>query len=394
MKNYNIKLPAGQRTMSGLCAKIAELYPNIKLDEIKKYGDSSEMARLSDGEKRITAELDTASGRVTLASDIPLKELYEHYYALEIESDDGGNAELSRHRAAERFRRLPSRLLGLFKKPAFIKYAVIPIALTVICSLLYHGEMSVYLFFYVGLMLVEFGVLAGWIWWLPVIPVLLLSAYRKSGFVTKAVTMSLLPMGAAYLGALQFRTGTTAVEESLITLLEMGIFSFGSLLTIYILLMPIMAIDDICQHRRKVIHGKGCSFWRSAAGWAYAVVVSAAIMLISFAVGNYADSAEDRVAKMLYDAEAVCYATVREKYDTLCGDDMQAVAEYAVRYGCTDWAECPDESLEASWTRLIEAGVYPYVELDGRYVKFTVKEYQSIYIETEILPREEDVYAV
>ena len=83
MKNYNIKLPAGQRTMSGLCAKITELYPNIKLDEIKKYGDSSEMARLSDGENRITAELDTASGRVTLASDIPLNELYDHYFAME-----------------------------------------------------------------------------------------------------------------------------------------------------------------------------------------------------------------------------------------------------------------------------------------------------------------------
>lgn len=393
MKNYNIKLPAGQRTMSGLCAKITELYPNIKLDEIKKYGDSSEMARLSDGENRITAELDTASGRVTLASDIPLKELYEHYYALEIESDDGGNAELSRHRAAERFRRLPSRLLGLFKKPAFIKYAVIPIALIAACSLLYVDPFFYALLSAVGIFL-GLGAFLGWIWWLPVIPAALLSAYGKSGFVTKAITMSLLPMGAAYLGALQFRTGTTAVEESLITLLEMGIFSFGSLLTIYILLMPIMAIDDICQHRRKVIHGKGCSFWRSAAGWAYAVVGSAAIMLISFAVGNYADSAEVQVGQMLYDAETVCYSTVREKYDTFYGDDMQAIAEYAVRYGCTDWTECPDESLEASWTRLTEAGVYPYVELKGRAVIFTVKEYQTIYIETEILPREEDVYAV
>lgn len=393
MKNYNIKLPAGQRTMSGLCAKITELYPNIKLDEIKKYGDSSEMARFSDGEKRITAELDTASGRVTLASDIPLKELYEHYYALEIESDDGGNAELSRHRAAERFRRLPSRLLGLFKKPAFIKYAVIPIALIAACSLLYVDPFFYALLSAVGIFL-GLGAFLGWIWWLPVIPAALLSAYGKSGFVTKAITMSLLPMGAAYFSAVQFRTGAFYWEEFRIILLGLGIFSFGSLLTIYILLMPIMAIDDICQHRRKVIHGKGCSFWRSAAGWAYAVVVSAAIMLISFAVGNYADSAEVQVGQMLYDAEAVCYSTVREKYDTFYGDDMQAVAEYAVRYGCTDWAECPDESLEASWTRLIEAGVYPYVELKGRAVIFTVKEYQTIYIETEILPREEDVYAV
>lgn len=393
MKNYNIKLPAGQRTMSGLCAKITELYPNIKLDEIKKYGDSSEMARLSDGEKRITAELDTASGRVTLASDIPLKELYEHYYALEIESDDGGNAELSRHRAAERFRRLPSRFLGLFKKPAFIKYAVIPIALIAACSLLYVDPFFYALLSAVGIFL-GLGAFWGWIWWLPVIPAALLSAYGKSGFVTKAITMSLLPMGAAYFSAVQFRTGAFYWEEFRIILLGLGIFSFGSLLTIYILLMPIMAIDDICQHRRKVIHGKGCSFWHSAAGWAYAVVGSAAIMLISFAVGNYADSAEVQVGQMLYDAEAVCYSTVREKYDTFYGDDMQAVAEYAVRYGCTDWAECPDESLEASWTRLTEAGVYPYVELDGRYVKFTVKEYQTIYIETEILPREEDVYAV
>lgn len=393
MKNYNIKLPAGQRTMSGLCAKIAELYPNIKLDEIKKYGDSSEMARLSDGEKRITAELDTASGRVTLASDIPLKELYEHYYALEIESDDGGNAELLRHRAAERFRRLPSRFLGLFKKPAFIKYAVIPIALIAACSLLYVDQFFYALLSAVGIFL-GLGAFLGWIWWLPVIPAALLSAYGKSGFVTKAITMSLLPMGAAYFSAVQFRTGAFYWEEFRIILLGLGIFSFGSLLTIYILLMPIMAIDDICQHRRKVIHGKGCSIGHSAAGWAYAVVGSAAIMLISFAVGNYADSAEVQVGQMLYDAEAVCYSTVREKYDTFYGDDMQAVAEYAVRYGCTDWAECPDESLEASWTRLTEAGVYPYVELDGRYVKFTVKEYQTIYIETEILPREEDVYAV
>lgn len=393
MKNYNIKLPAGQRTMSGLCAKITELYPNIKLDEIKKYGDSSEMARLSDGEKRITAELDTASGRVTLASDIPLKELYEHYYALEIEADDGGNAELSRHRAAERFRRLPSRLLGLFKKPAFIKYAVIPIALIAACSLLYVDPFFYALLSAVGIFL-GLGAFLGWIWWLPVIPAALLSAYGKSGFVTKAITMSLLPMGAAYFSAVQFRTGAFYWEEFRIILLGLGIFSFGSLLTIYILLMPIMAIDDICQHRRKVIHGKSCSFWRSAAGWAYAVVGSAAIMLISFAVGNYADSAEVQVGQMLYDAEAVCYSTVREKYDTFYGDDMQAVAGYAVRYGCTDWAECPDESLEASWTRLTEAGVYPYVELKGRAVIFTVKEYQTIYIETEILPREEDVYAV
>lgn len=393
MKNYNIKLPAGQRTMSGLCAKIAELYPNIKLDEIKKYGDSSEMARLSDGEKRITAELDTASGRVTLASDIPLKELYEHYYALEIESDDGGNAELSRHRTAERFRRLPSRLLGLFKKPAFIKYAVIPIALIAACSLLYVDPFFYALLSAVGIFL-GLGAFLGWIWWLPVIPAALLSAYGKSGFVTKAITMSLLPMGAAYFSAVQFRTGAFYWEEFRIILLGLGIFSFGSLLTIYILLMPIMAIDDICQHRRKVIHGKGCSFWRSAAGWAYAVVGSAAIMLISFAVGNYADSAEVQVGQMLYDAETVCYSTVREKYDTFYGDDMQAIAEYAVRYGCTDWTECPDESLEASWTRLTEAGVYPYVELKGRAVIFTVKEYQTIYIETEILPREEDVYAV
>lgn len=393
MKNYNIKLPAGQRTMSGLCAKIAELYPNIKLDEIKKYGDSSEMARLSDGENRITAELDTASGRVTLASDIPLKELYEHYYALEIESDDGGNAELSRHRAAERFRRLPSRFLGLFKKPAFIKYAVIPIALIAACSLLYVDPFFYALLSAVGIFL-GLGAFWGWIWWLPVIPAALLSAYGKSGFVTKAITMSLLPMGAAYFSAVQFRTGAFYWEEFRIILLGLGIFSFGSLLTIYILLMPIMAIDDICQHRRKVIHGKGCSFWRSAAGWAYAVVGSAAIMLISFAVGNYADSAEVQVGQMLYDAETVCYSTVREKYDTFYGDDMQAIAEYAVRYGCTDWTECPDESLEASWTRLTEAGVYPYVELKGRAVIFTVKEYQTIYIETEILPREEDVYAV
>lgn len=379
--------------MSGLCAKIAELYPNIKLDEIKKYGDSSEMARLSDGEKRITAELDTASGRVTLASDIPLKELYEHYYALEIESDDGGNAELSRHRAAERFRRLPSRFLGLFKKPAFIKYAVIPIALIAACSLLYVDPFFYALLSAVGIFL-GLGAFWGWIWWLPVIPAALLSAYGKSGFVTKAITMSLLPMGAAYFSAVQFRTGAFYWEEFRIILLGLGIFSFGSLLTIYILLMPIMAIDDICQHRRKVIHGKGCSFWRSAAGWAYAVVGSAAIMLISFAVGNYADSAEVQVGQMLYDAETVCYSTVREKYDTFYGDDMQAIAEYAVRYGCTDWTECPDESLEASWTRLTEAGVYPYVELKGRAVIFTVKEYQTIYIETEILPREEDVYAV
>ncbi len=393
MKNYNIKLPAGQRTMSGLCAKITELYPNIKLDEIKKYGDSSEMARLSDGENRITAELDTASGRVTLASDIPLNELYEHYYALEIESDDGGNAELSRHRAAERFRRLPSRFLGLFKKPAFIKYAVIPIALIAACSLLYVDPFFYALLSAVGIFL-GLGAFLGWIWWLPVIPAALLSAYGKSGFVTKAITMSLLPMGAAYFSAVQFRTGAFYWEEFRIILLGLGIFSFGSLLTIYILLMPIMAIDDICQHRRKVIHGKSCSFWRSAAGWAYAVVGSAAIMLISFAVGNYADSAEVQVGQMLYDAEAVCYSTVREKYDTFYGDDMQAVAGYAVRYGCTDWAECPDESLEASWTRLTEAGVYPYVELKGRAVIFTVKEYQTIYIETEILPREEDVYAV
>lgn len=393
MKNYNIKLPAGQRTMSGLCAKITELYPNIKLDEIKKYGDSSEMARLSDGENRITAELDTASGRVTLASDIPLKELYEHYYALEIESDDGGNAELSRHRTAERFRRLPSRLLGLFKKPAFIKYAVIPIALIAACSLLYVDPFFYALLSAVGIFL-GLGAFWGWIWWLPVIPAALLSAYGKSGFVTKAITMSLLPMGAAYFSAVQFRTGAFYWEEFRIILLGLGIFSFGSLLTIYILLMPIMAIDDICQHRRKVIHGKGCSIGHSAAGWAYAVVGSAAIMLISFAVGNYADSAEVQVGQMLYDAEAVCYSTVREKYDTFYGDDMQAVAEYAVRYGCTDWAECPDESLEASWTRLTEAGVYPYVELKGRAVIFTVKEYQTIYIETEILPREEDVYAV
>lgn len=393
MKNYNIKLPAGQRTMSGLCAKITELYPNIKLDEIKKYGDSSEMARLSDGENRITAELDTASGRVTLASDIPLNELYEHYYALEIESDDGGNAELSRHRAAERFRRLPSRFLGLFKKPAFIKYAVIPIALIAACSLLYVDPFFYALLSAVGIFL-GLGAFLGWIWWLPVIPAALLSAYGKSGFVTKAITMSLLPMGAAYFSAVQFRTGAFYWEEFRIILLGLGIFSFGSLLTIYILLMPIMAIDDICQHRRKVIHGKGCSIGHSAAGWAYAVVGSAAIMLISFAVVNYADSAEVQVGQMLYDAEAVCYSTVREKYDTFYGDDMQAVAEYAVRYGCTDWAECPDESLEASWTRLTEAGVYPYVELKGRAVIFTVKEYQTIYIETEILPREEDVYAV
>ncbi len=392
MKNYNIKLPAGQRTMSGLCAKIAELYPNIKLDEIKKYGDSSEMARLSDGENCITAELDTASGRVTLASDIPLKELYEHYYALEKEADDGGNAELSRHRAAERFRRLPSRLLGLFKKRVFIKYAVIPIALIAACSLLYVDPFFYTLLSAVGIFL-GLGAFLGWIWWLPVIPAALLSAYGKSGFVTKAITMSLLPMGAAYFSAVQFRTGAFYWEEFRIILLGLGIFSLGSLLTIYILLMPIMAIDDICQHRRKVIHGKSCSIGHSAAGWAYAVVGSAAIMLISFAVGNYADSAEGQVAKMLYDAEAVCYSTVREKYDTLCGDDMQAVAEYAARYGCTDWTECPDESLEESWTRLTEAGVYPYVEIKGSSVKFTVKEYQTIYIETEILTREEDVYA-
>lgn len=392
MKNYTIKLPAGQRTMSGLCSKITELYPNIKLDEIKKYGDSSEMARLSDGENRITAELDTASGRVTLASDIPLNELYDYYYAMEKEAD-GGNAELSRHRAAERLRRLPSRLLELFKKRAFIKYAVIPIALIAACSLLYVDSFFYALLSAVGIFL-GLGAFLGWIWWLPVIPAALLSAYGKSGFVTKAVTMSLLPMGAAYFSAVQFRTGEFYWEEFRIILLGLGIFSLGSLLTIYILLMPIMAIDDICQHRRKVIHGKSCSFWRSAAGWAYAAVGSAAILLLSFAVGNYADSAEVQVGQMLYDAEAVCYSTVQEKYDALCGDDMQAVAEYAVRYGCTDWAECPDESLEASWTRLTEAGVYPYVELDGRYVKFTVKEYQTIYIETEILPREEDVYAV
>lgn len=393
MKNYTIKLPAGQRTMSGLCSKITELYPNIKLDEIKKYGDSSEMARLSDGENRITAELDTASGRVTLASDIPLKELYEHYYALEKESDDGGNAELSRHRAAERFRRLPSRLLGLFKKRAFIKYAVIPIALIAACSLLYVDSFVFALLSAVGIFL-GLGAFLGWIWLLPAIPAALLSAYGKSGFVTKVITMSLLPMGAAYFSAVQFRTGTFYWEEFRIILLGLGIFSFGSLLTIYILLMPIMAIDDICQHRRKVIHGKGCSIGHSAAGWAYAVVGSAAIMLLSFAVGNYADATESRAEKMLYDAEAVCYSTVWEKYNTFYGDDMKAVAEYAVRHGCTDWAECPDESLEASWTRLTEAGVYPYVEIKGSSVKFTVKEYRTIYIETDAMPRKEDVYAV
>lgn len=393
MKNYTIKLPAGQKSMSGLCAKITELYPNIKLDEIKKYGDSSEMARLSDGENRITAELDTASGRVTLASDIPLNELYEHYFAMEKEADDGGNAELSRHRAAERMRRLPKRLLGLFKKRVFIKYAVIPIALIAACSLLYVDSFFYALLSAVGIFL-GLGAFLGWIWWLPVIPAALLSAYGKSRFVTKAVTMSLLPMGAAYFSAVQFRTGEFYWEEFRIILLGLGIFSLGSLLTIYILLMPIMAIDDICQHRRKVIHGKSCSFWRSAAGWAYAAVGSAAILLLSFAVGNYADSAESQAVKMLYDAEAVCYSTVWEKYDTFYGDDMQAIAKYAVRHRCTDWSECPDESLEASWTRLTEAGVYPYVELDGRYVKFTVKEYQTIYIETEILPGEEDSYAV
>lgn len=393
MKNYSIKLPAGQRTMSGLCSKITELYPNIKLDEIKKYGDSSEMARLSDGENHITAELDTASGRVTLASDIPLNELYEHYYAMEKETDDGGSAELSRQRAAERFRRLPSRLLGLFKKRAFIKYAVIPIALIAACSLLYVDSFVFALLSAVGIFL-GLGAFLGWIWLLPAIPAALLSAYGKSGFVTKVITMSLLPMGAAYFSAVQFRTGTFYWEEFRIILLGLGIFSFGSLLTIYILLMPIMAIDDICQHRRKVIHGKGCSIGHSAAGWAYAVVGSAAIMLLSFAVGNYADATESRAEKMLYDAEAVCYSTVWEKYNTFYGDDMKAVAEYAVRHGCTDWAECPDESLEASWTRLTEAGVYPYVEIKGSSVKFTVKEYRTIYIETDAMPRKEDVYAV
>lgn len=393
MKNYTIKLPAGQRTMSGLCSKITELYPNIKLDEIKKYGDSSEMARLSDGEKRITAELDTASGRVTLASDIPLKELYDSYYALEKEADNGGNAELSRLRAAERLRRLPSRFLGLFKKRVFIKYAVIPIALIAACSLLYVDPFFYALLSAVGIFL-GLGAFLGWIWWLPVIPAALLSAYGKSGFVTKAVTMSLLPMGAAYFSAVQFRTGEFYWEEFRIILLGLGIFSLGSLLTIYILLMPIMAIDDICQHRRKVIHGKSCSFGHSAAGWAYAVVGSIAIMLLSFGVGCYADMTEGSAWETLRKAEVVCEETVREKYNTFYGDDMQAVAEYAARYGCTDWTECPDESLEESWTRLTEAGVYPRVKIADGGVVFTVKEHRTIYIETEALPGEEDVYAV
>ncbi len=382
MKNYTIKLPAGQKSINGLCSKITELYPNIKLDEIKKYGDSSEMARLSDGEKRITAELDTASGRVTLASDIPLKELYEHYYALEKEADDSGSAELSRLRAAERLRRLPSGFLGLFKKPAFIKYVIFPIALIARCSLAYDNPFILTLLDAAEILLL-FAAAFGWIWLLPAIPAALLSAYGKSGFVTKAITMSLLPMGAAY-----FSAELPGMPWGF------RFYGLGLLLIIYILILPTMVIDDICQHRRKVIHGKSCSFGHSAAGWAYAAVGSAAILLLSFGLGCYADLTEIRVEETLYDAEAVCYSTVREKYNTFYGDDMKAVAEYAARHGCTDWTECPDESLEESWTRLTEAGVYPYVELDGSSVIFTVKEYRSIYIETEALPGEEDVYAV
>lgn len=376
--SYKPMIRPTHEAVKELCENITKLYPAFSKTESKDYGDNSILTKFSDGKSLIIAETDFKEQTCIISSDIPLEELMTLYTQQE-------KTVRSVDRAERMNKKLFFPILDLLKSLKAVKYVWVPLALIIISVAITKGEALHY-----GLQLLAegylgIGFLLGWIWLLPAIPVTMLTSYGKSEFVSKAVTMSLPLMGAAYLTA--FFLIPEAVRMSILDIFQLAAFIviyptsiIGGIGTLYLIALPYMMIDDVCIIRRQHIHGKKPSGLHTFFGWLYAVFGSIAIVIIGTSVIDSQVPITPNVDLTLAQEEALT-----EKYAVLYGNDMLDIAEYALSHNVTDWEECPDESLESSWQHVfsgnIDSGLL--IDKDEQTVRFSCGRDGSFYVDTD-----------
>ncbi|MGN0695466.1 MAG: hypothetical protein ACI4J5_01730 [Oscillospiraceae bacterium] len=366
--SYKLTIPPAHEAVRELTENITTLYPGFSKTESKDYGDNAVLTKFSDGKAMIVAETDFKEQTCIISSDIPLKELIKLYVQEE-------KAVRSVDRADRMNKKWFFSVLDLLKSLKAVKYIWVPagiviiyITANIITSGSFYIDIGIYL---AGALLIAF--LLGWIWLLPAIPVTMLTSYSKSGFVSKAVTMSLPLMSAAYLTANFLIPELTKVSLSDIYGLMMygfyfPVFIIGSAPLIYLAALPYMIIDDLCISFRKELHGKKPSGLHTFYGWLYAVLGSIAVVIIGTSV---IDSREPITPNV--DLNIMYNEALTDKYAVLYGNDMLDIAEYALSHNVTDWEECPDESLESSCQHVFSGDIVSglIIDKDEQTVRFS-----------------------
>lgn len=356
--SYKLMILPTHEAAKELCGYITKLYPGFSKTESKDYGDNSVLTKFSDGKALIIAETDFKEQTCIISSDIPLDELADLYTQQE-----------KAVRSADRTERMNKKhffpVLELLKSLKGVKYVWVPagiVIIYIIANIIISGSFYIDIGIYpAGALLI--GFLLGWIWLLPAIPVTMLTSYSKSGFVSKAVTMSLPLMSAAYLTAFFLIPELTKASLAHIYVFMLyafyePIYIIGSSPLIYLAVLPYMIIDDLCTFLRKELHGKKPSGLHTFFGWMYAVLGSIGIVVIGTSV---IDSREPITPNV--DLNIMYNEALTDKYAKLYGNDMLNIAEYAMSHNISDWEECPDESLEYSWQHVFSGDIDSGLEI-------------------------------
>lgn len=368
--SYNLQIQPTHEAVKELCGYIAELYPDFSKTESKDFGDNSILTKFSNGKNIIIAETDFKKKSCIISSDIPIDELALLY-------DQKEKTILSPDRADNM-----NSFLHFLKRPKAVKYLWIPVIL-VILSMIFIEPNILAIGPFAAIAFLALGAALGWIWLLPAIPAALLISHGKSEFASKAFTMSLPLFGAAFLTAFIFIPEGIRVHISdIVMIIGISLVDISEIIAlivlIYIAALPYMIIDDISASRREKLLGKKSSKLTTFLGWVYAVLGSAAIVILGTSViGSQVPITPNvDLYQMKLEAET-------EKIAARYGSDMLKIAEYSAVHNVTDWEYCPDEKLKGSWRNVFSGDIDTELETDGSTVRFNCGADGEYCIDTE-----------
>lgn len=358
MENYTYRIcdRADSEIFSQLKKDIAQMYPEFSEKRESKEGDGSRTAFFTcdrTGEN-IAAELSYANGNIIVTSDIRMEELARKY-----------NSGATEVKAKADMFYLSQFISAILRTPMVIKFIVVPAVLVIISIVFYmlaygglYGFFSEYILYSLSGLAMAMVKNCGGLMFIPAAMLSLWLAENKSGNAYK------LPLSAFLvfeeLHAMVFYLYDYADSAyGAMYLFGMVMLLLSMLLPVYIMLLPLIILDEVASVKHEEIYGKRMSFWQSASYW-----MNTAVVMLAVCIGFFMFGSLDKENEAFYfDEPESRYQYTEEVIPPLLaeyGSDMRAVADYAVSHNYYDWYCCPDESIKESWQALFEDS--------GRYV--------------------------
>lgn len=336
-----------------LCKRIPELYPDYERTGGKKYADGAENVRWKKGGLQITVELEADPAVLTVNSDAALPELEREYRI----NDKKRKVHSQREQFYSFFHKLTENSVR-------VKFLGIPLTIFVVYSLLMLAACALWedfsAIFAIPLVpLALLGVLyviLGWVWLIPAGIAIHSAARLKSPLIVK-LFISLLPALSVAYSCKYF--DLTYYSDEIFGLLPILPLSLPLL---YIAALPYLAVDEIACRRLEKITGKRPKAKTSVICWILSFIAAAGVLAGTAEFErNFGSTEQNHAAyNAQYSADSRYEDAQRELIFDRFGSDIYAVAAYSFTENCTDWRECPDKSLEASWRRLFLSGAASY----------------------------------